>query len=278
MYSPSPASTALVEFARSLVRESFGRLDPETAQHHMPVDRYAALLAELKPKFIHHPESKRLIQRILRDAGCVPEQTYFDVPRLRTATSDNYLSTGIAYAFHAHRDTWYSAPFCQINWWMPVFDIESGNCMAFHPQYWATPIRNGSHRYDYQEWNRTSRFSAAQHVGTDNREQPHAEEEIALTPDLRVITRAGGMLLFSAAHLHSTVPNTTGRTRFSIDFRTVHRKDVEELNGAHNLDSFCRGTTMQDYLRSTDFSHLPGEATKSYDDGPPQAAVLKSQT
>ena len=28
--------------------------------------------------------------------------------------------------------------------------------MAFHPQYWSNPVRNGSRRYNYYEWNRTS--------------------------------------------------------------------------------------------------------------------------
>ena len=63
---------------------------------------------------------------------------------LRTAFPGDYLKSGIAYAFHPHRDTWYSAPFCQINWWMPVYAIGSENCMAIHPRYWTQPLRNSS--------------------------------------------------------------------------------------------------------------------------------------
>ena len=69
-------------------RGAFGKLDPETAQYNMPVEKYAALLAELKPKFIHHPESKRCIQGMMRELGCDLDITYFDVPRMRTATSE----------------------------------------------------------------------------------------------------------------------------------------------------------------------------------------------
>ena len=133
VYSPTPSSLGLVDLARQLIAEAFGSLDPETAQFHMPAEGYAAVLAELKPKFIHHPESKRLIQGMLRERGCSLEKTYFDVPRMRTATSDDYLTTGIAYAFHPHRDTWYSAPHCQLNWWMPIYAIESGRSIAVHP-------------------------------------------------------------------------------------------------------------------------------------------------
>src|SRR5919106_5193324 len=86
VYSPSPSSLGLVELARQLIADAFGALDPETAQYHMPAEQYAAVLADLKPRFIHHPESKKLIQGILRELGCDLGKTYFDVPRMRTAT------------------------------------------------------------------------------------------------------------------------------------------------------------------------------------------------
>ena len=172
VYSASPESLALVEHARDLIAEAFGSKDPQTAQHDMPVEDFAALLAELKPKFIHHPESKELIKALLASFRCDLDRTYFDVPRMRTSTSDDYLVSGISYAFHPHRDTWYSAPFCQLNWWIPIFPVVPENVMAFHPQYWGNPLRNGSRRYNYYEWNRTSRLTAAQHIKTDTRDQP----------------------------------------------------------------------------------------------------------
>ena len=74
LYSPRPSTLALTEHGREMADEAFGSLDPETAQFEMPVEEYAALLAELKPKFIHHPDSKRLIQEMLIDLGCDPER------------------------------------------------------------------------------------------------------------------------------------------------------------------------------------------------------------
>ena len=184
---------------------------------------------------------------------------------MRTATSDDYLTTGIAYAFHPHRDTWYSAPRCQLNWWLPIYSLESGRSMAFHPRYWSQPVRNSSRTYNYHEWNRTSRFNAAQHVKQDTRIQPRAEEPLELDPQLRVITPVGGTLIFSAAQMHSTVPNQTGRTRFSIDFRTVHLADVQASRGAPNIDSSCTGTTLGDYLCVSDLARIPAETIALYD-------------
>ena len=275
VFSPTPGSLALVELARDLIHKAFGALDPLKAQYEMPVEKYVAILTELKPTFIHHPKSKECIQQILRDFGCDPDKVYFDVPRMRTSTSDAYLTSGIAYAFHPHRDTWYSAPYCQLNWWMPIYEIESGNSMAFHPRYWTHPVKNGSREYNYDEWNKVGRKVAAQQIKSDTRKQPHAEEPLDLDPQIRIIAKPGGILIFSGAQMHSSVPNTTGNTRFSIDFRTVHIDDVKSLTGAPNIDSECTGTTMRDYLRGSDLEHIPEDLVARYEAGPPQRATFQ---
>jgi hypothetical protein len=267
LFRPRASTRALCERARAMLEDAFHPFEPREAQHHLPVERYAAILAELKPAFIHHPESKRLIRELLSDFRCEPELTFFDVPRLRSSTSDGYLTTGIAYAFHPHRDTWYSAPLCQINWWIPLHALAPDDGLAFHPRYWSRAVKNGSRLYNYAEWNRTSRFSAAGHIRTDLRVQPKPEDEMDLSDDLRIVCDAGGMVVFSAAQMHSSVTNTSGRTRFSIDFRTVHLADVEAGRGAPNVDSECTGTTMGDYLRCSDLAHVPAGWIHRYDEG-----------
>jgi hypothetical protein len=270
VHTDSPAIRDFVEFTRGMVQDAFHPLDPETAQYDMDVETYAATLAKLKPDFIHHADSKRHLRAILLEHGCEPDQTYFDVPRLRTSTSHDYLTTGIAYAFHPHRDTWYSAPMMQVNWWLPIYDVSSDNVVAFHPQYFDTPVRNGSERYNYYRWNRDSRALAASHIGTDTREQPRPEEPVSLDPQVRPVPPVGGMMVFSGAQLHSSVPNHSGRTRISVDFRTVHRSDVAARTGAPNVDSDSTGTTMRDYLRVSDLEGLPEDVIAPYDEGVPQ--------
>lgn len=277
VYGPRASTLALCAFARELVRDAFRPLDPELAQHDLPVEGFAARLAELKPRFIHHPESKRRIRAVLDELGCEPERTYFDVPRLRSSTSDGYLTSGIAYAFHPHRDTWYSAPSCQLNWWLPVFELGEDNGLAIHPRYWSVPLRNGSRGYDYAEWNRTSRFAAASQIGRDTRPQPKPEEEVELAGELRPLCPVGGTLLFSAAQLHASVPNRSGRTRWSIDFRTVHRGDAERGCGAPNLDSQCTGTSLGDFLRASDLAHLPEELVEAHARGLGRSAPARGE-
>ena len=265
VYSPRPAALELCAFARGMLDEIFHPHEPEFAQHHLPVERYVAILAELKPRFIHHPECKRLIPALLEQLGCDPERTYFDVPRLRTSTARGYLTTGIAYAFHPHRDTWYSAPRSQVNWWMPVYPVAPNNVMEFHPLYWSRGVENTSASYNYAQWNASSRFSAAQHIGKDTRVQPHALEPMELAEAVPIVTPVGGTIVFSAAQMHASVENTSDRTRFSIDFRTVNLDDALAERGAPNVDSRCTGTTMGDYLRCTDLAHLPDALIRRFD-------------
>lgn len=86
-----------------------------------------------------------------------------------------------------------------------------------------------------------------------------------LDPQIRLVCDVGGAFQFSAAQMHSTVPNTSPVTRYSIDFRTVHLGDVRSRIGAPNVDSACTGTTMRDYLRGTDLSCIPEEVVAVYD-------------
>jgi hypothetical protein len=267
VYSPRPSVTGFVEFAKSMIADAFGGIDPREAQHEMEVEQYADLLGKLKPAFIHHPESKRHLQNILKDFNCDPDKTYFDVPRMRSSTSGNYLTTGIAYAWHPHRDTWYSAPGCQINWWLPIYEIESNNAMAFHPNYWSEPVENSSAQYNYYVWNKLHRgLNVSKMIREDPRPLPRAVEPLTLDPQIRLICPVGGMILFSAAQMHSSVPNTSGITRFSIDFRTVHLDDVIGRIGAPNIDAACTGTVMRDFLRTSDLSAIPEKIVELYDD------------
>lgn len=268
VYSATPSVLALCEFARELVQEAFGPLDPREAQHHLPSDEYVAILARLKPKFVHHPRAKELLQGILEELGCNLEKTYFDVPRLKSVTPAGEQLSGLTYGIHPHRDTWYSAPFCQLNWWLPVYPIGVNSALAFHSPYWKQPVRNGSSQFNHYRWNKYARKSAADNVEEYLQNQPRPEESIDSNAEIRPIVPVGGVILFSGAQLHSAVPNTSGKTRFSIDFRTVHFDDVVAKAGAPNIDSAATGTSLRDFMRGTDFSRLPDDIISRYDDEP----------
>jgi hypothetical protein len=137
---PRQSTLALAAFARSVVEAAFSPRDPRLAHRELEVAEAVQVLMRLKPHFIHHPETWAMLRRIHLDLGCESDRTFQDVPRLRVAYPKDYLSSGIAYADHPHRDTWYSAPSWQLNWWMLLYDSEASQAMAFHPGYRARSV------------------------------------------------------------------------------------------------------------------------------------------
>jgi len=266
VFSATVNARALISLAQAMLERAFAPHDPRYIHKYMTPEEVAATLAKLKPQFIHHPECKKLIPAIMGEHGIDLNKLYFDVPRMRSAYPSDFLTSGIAYAFHPHRDMWYSAPFCQLNWWIPIYPLKPNNCLGFYPRYFHEGVANNSEIYNYYEWNEKNRATAAQHVKSDTREQPKAQQELEPVT-VRFLPPPGGIILFSGAQLHETVPNETGVARYSIDFRTVHYDDVVALRGALNVDSRCTGTTMRDYRRASDLAPLPDDVVQLYDDG-----------
>jgi hypothetical protein len=269
VFSPRKSTLALSDFARELIEAAFAPLDPRTAQRELTVERFVEIAGPLKPRFIHHPHTLELERALLVDLGCDTDQLYLDVPRMRVATSDHYLDAGVAYPLHPHRDTWYSSPMCQLNWWLPVYPIESTSTFAFHPRYWDRAVANSSSEYDHYEWNRSGRKDAAKEIKVDTRKQPRATGVLELEPQVRLVVPPGGLMLFSGAQLHSTVPNTSGLTRWSIDFRTAHLAELAVAGGAPNLDSAGHGTTLRELRRLSDLATVPLEVLRRHEPVPP---------
>jgi hypothetical protein len=258
---------ALCDHAWQMITEAFDPLDPMEAQSKLPVEEYVGIIGPLKTRFTNEDSSKERLHDLLDDFGCDVSQTYFDVPKLRIVTHSNYLTAGVGYAYKPHRDIWYSAPPCQLNWWLPISEISTESALAFHPHWWNEAAPNTSGNFDPYEWNRVGRAEAAKHITSDPRNHPAPSEPIELEPELRIVGGPASTLIFSAAHLHSTVPNTSRATRFSIDFRTVNQHDLVERVGAPNPDSASTGTTARDFLRATDYERLPEDVVALYDIG-----------
>jgi len=265
-YEPRGPGKALCQFAWELIQEAFAPIAPEDAQREMPVEQFVKIISPLKTRFTHHARSKELLRDVLEDAGCDVGMTYFDVPKLRIVTSDGYLSAGVGYAYKSHRDTWYACPPSQINWWTPISEITPRSAFVIHPNYFARAVPNNSNQFDAYQWNADGRKNAARYITEDPRPHPHLTEPRDL--DWQVILGGpGSLILFSAQHLHATVPNTSGRTRFSIDFRTVHRDDVVAGAGAQLVDNASTGTTLRDFLRATDYAKFGEDVVAKYDKG-----------
>lgn len=71
LFSPRPSSVTLCEFARQMIEEAFGSLDPGEAQYSMPVEKFVGIVAPLKPRFIHHPQTRQLLKAVVDELGAI---------------------------------------------------------------------------------------------------------------------------------------------------------------------------------------------------------------
>lgn len=266
------AVSQFVEHTREQLTELFKPHDPEYAHEYFDKTEMARMLGVWKPAFIHSERSKRLVRDIICQAGFEALETHYDVPKPRTSFPVGHLTTGIAFAFPWHRDVWYSAPAQQVNWWLPVFAARPDNSMSFDLQSFDRPVPNTSGAFDYYS-NNAGRLSTAKQVTQEQQARPGA---IDYEPhhDLVVLPAPGSVLLFSGAQLHRSVPNTSDRARFSVDFRTVDVHDLRAGRGAPLVDARCTGTAIRDFHNVADGSALPEETVRQLFGAPPDGAML----
>jgi hypothetical protein len=261
-----------VDYTRGQLVDLFMPYDPEFAHEHIEKAEMARLLGSWKPRFIHSPRSKDLVREIIRETGFSAEETYYDVPKPRTSFPVGHLTTGIAFAFPWHRDVWYSAPAQQINWWLPVFPVRDDNSMRFDPQNFDRVVANSSGQFDYYR-NNTARLNTASQI-SDERQMRPAALDYSPIDELVVIPAPGSVMLFSGAQLHSSIPNTSGRARFSVDFRTVDVADVQTNRGAQVVDADCTGTAIRDFHRVADDASFDEETVIRLFGSPPPGSTL----
>lgn len=256
LYSCSPSLAALADHAISLITEALAPNEPEKAQFNLTVEEFVKRIGPLKSRFTNDLRTKELVRGVLLSHCGSLDDLYFDVPRLRVVPHGGYLSSGVSYAYKPHRDTWYSSPGSQLNWWLPVFPVTADRAMSFFPEYWTRPVSNSSGEFDYAEWCRVGRNMAISQIKEDTRKHPIPLEEINTLSEVRIAGTKGDVILFSAAHLHATAKNNSGLTRFSIDFRTINISDLEHGRTAPNVDCGALGSTLGDFLRASDFKPL----------------------
>jgi len=74
-----------------------------------------------------------------------------------------------------------------------------------------------------------------------------------------VMLEPGDLLCFASAHLHASVQNTTDRTRFSVEMRTVNINEVLAGYGAPNVDNDGLRPMYNWFRRISDNYSLAGE-------------------
>lgn len=260
LHTKLKSNVELCAYAQQCMRQAFGDgVDPRLVHTVLPVEEFVQKVSVLKAEFTNSMESKQHIRNFLDEIGQDPAEYFFDVPRIRVVPHYDYLHAGVSYAYLPHRDTWYGAPECEINTWMPVFPIDADQTMMINPYYFDRPVKNDSGEWDLKHWVTNERPAATRNVRDEDRRHPVPMEDVQTDTEFRVAGGSGDMIVFSASHLHATVPNRSERIRYSIDFRIFHTEDLRRRVGAKNPDSAAKNVEFgfRDLLRASDFKPYP---------------------
>lgn len=253
VYTPRAATIELGTAAGDVLEKMFGP-DPVDAQQRTSEAEFARLFHQAVEEF--ESVGMELAGHVVADLGCDPATTFIGAVSLSAATGDGFLAHGLGIPQNPHRDTWFAAAACQVNWRVPLFDLDASASLAFHPLYWDTPVRNNSRDFRYERWYESAR-SACMPSTEDRLLQPRPTGPIDLAAQIRVCCPAGGLIVSSVAQLSSTVPNETSKTHFGVRFQTVSELDLVSGLGALNLDADPDGSMLSNFVRCSDLGPVP---------------------
>jgi hypothetical protein len=247
-----PATQATLALADAVFRRieaAFTPLDPLFARAQLSNEEFFLRLSGPRRGVSADAEVNALAAKAIASLGWDLAAIAFDRPRCRAVPSDGHLVAEAAPAYGIHRDTWYANPSAQINCWIPLHDVDVNEAFGFWPDWFGRPIDNTSDQFDLADWKSEGGFQAYDRPLATRQHHPTPRVPLDIERALQLGLRRGHVLRFSAAHLHGTLPHSSGRTRYSVELRVVDVADHRAGRGAKNVDGEARGSTFDDYTR-----------------------------
>lgn len=247
------ASEAIVARAWAHLEEAFADLGPpRIAQFSVGVPAYLDRLAGARRALARDRAVAEACAALLDHHGLDPGAHLADTPRLRAILSGGHGHPDAGPVYVAHRDTWYANPRAQLNWWIPLHDVTPEEAFDLYPTALGTPTPNDSGSFHYARFVERAGWQATR--PTPGITYPGATGSVAALghPPESAAAQRAEVVVFAGAHLHQTRAHDAGRTRFSVDLRTVHLGDHAAGRGAPDPDNACTGRAIDDYRPMVD--------------------------
>jgi len=255
LFRDLPAMHSLVAFARGLLERAFQSHAPPLIHAHLPGEQQAQIFAAAGRDFTRSPAVKDLWRKLFESVGLDAERLARDRLRLRfqpPVASERIQAGGVMRStVPFHRDTWGTNLYAQINWWAPVYPISEQRTMALYPALWDRAVRNNSASYDLQSLVRLVAEKGRESI-TGEMAVPELLESLDPAQAVPVVIEPGSVVVFSSAHAHAGVPNSSDQSRFSLETRTVWIPDVRSGRGAPNVDGAARWMAPGFFYRVSD--------------------------
>ena len=227
-----PEVDRLVRRTHDILEGVFTSAHPAVAERELSAEEFRRRALRARRLVDHDDAIGVHWEATLAAIGYRPETTWTDRIRLRVVPSRTDIDHARLQTLPPHRDTWGSGIQAQVNWWLPLHPLAPTRTMMIWPDLLRRPVANGSAAWSFDEF-RQDRQGGYPLLPTA-RGRPDG-------PGVPVAVEPGQLLAFSAAHLHAGASDASGRTRFSIDSRSVWEPDRRAGRGAPNVD--CEAPT-----------------------------------
>lgn len=251
--------TTLVEYTRALLEDALHPWSPQLIHRHLSHPEQIERFAKIQNDFAGSAEVQQRWQDVVQSLGIAPDTLACDrlhlrfQPHCEPEQSTPRARTTATIAFH--RDTWGSNIYAQTNWWAPIYPIAAGRTVALYPGLWQPPLGNSSADFDMRAILQRSHRDGRNAVDADEA-IPHLLEAIDPQEGIAVDIAPGSLIVFSGAHAHAGVGNSTGLTRISFETRSILIADLLAGLGAPNVDGHAPWKTIGLFRRMNDAQRL----------------------
>jgi len=247
VYENIPAMHELIAYADELLREVLDGIEPAEAQHHFTPDEFLQRTTKAQTHFHKSQTPKDLFFKALEQCGVDLNSTYYDHFPMRIVPFDKAYDGSQHGVIGHHRDSWGSNIHSQINWWAPLYELEEERTIAIYPDYWQKPVENNTETWRFEEYLK-KRDEAEMGRRASYPSAPSPQTSIDESGVVKVMLNPGDILSLASTHLHASVPNTTKSTRFSVEMRSVNKRDIALNRAAPNVDN-AASTPMYQWFR-----------------------------
>jgi hypothetical protein len=234
----SSAFAALAQGIRRHLMAAFGDAVPTTTHRRLDEQAYYACVRQVDEDLSSDPAVPVLIADLVRSLGWSPRTVGYFGPFVRHNLPPAADEGVVGYFSHvpvrvqarsgallnAHRDTWFGAPFHQLNLWAPLYPYPARSGLVLLPRLFSRSLRNNTEGFDV--W----RAQLGYAVG------PMCLDEVDGSDEIHADLSVGELMVFSANHFHGTGVNPGPASRISVELRLTCEEDRQNGVRSPNVD------------------------------------------
>ena len=153
------------------------------------------------------------------------QSTFMDYITFRYSPASGMKNIGTLIPTPAHRDTWASNIFNQINFWFPTHNVSDRNSIFFVPKYFQKIVSNNSDEWSFYRYKKTKEFLST----------PVSNIKFPQNQIVSFNVKKGEVLCFSGHHIHGSLVGESDR--LNLETRIVCENDEENYKIPVNLDA-----------------------------------------